>query len=81
MLRPQRTLGNISALQETIAQKEAAWWLPALQVPIHQASVLHLLLIALLAQLDKFAVEVVPNQVQLFAMLATIAQWELKIPL
>jgi hypothetical protein len=43
--------------------------------------VLHLLLIALLAQLDKFAVEVVPNQVQLFAMLATIAQWELKIAL
>ena len=42
---------------------------------------LHLPPIALLALLVKYVVEAVHNQVQLFAMLATIVPWELKIAL
>jgi len=81
MLKRQRTQENISALREAFAQKEVALLLPVPQAPIPLVSVLRLPPIALLAHQDKFVVEVVHNQVQLFVMLATIVPWELKIAL
>ena len=81
MLKQQRILENISVLQVAIAQKEVAFPLPVQLAHIPQVLVLHLPPIALLALLDKYVVEAVHNQVQLFAMRATIVPWELKIAL
>jgi hypothetical protein len=81
MLKQQRILENIYVLQVAIAQKEVVFPLPVLQVHIPQVSVPRLLPIALLALLDKYAVEAVHKIVQLFAMRATIVPWELKIVL
>ncbi len=79
MLKRQRIREIISALREAFAQREVALLLPVQQVPIPPVSVLRLPPIALLALQDKFVVEVVHNQVQLYATLVTIVLWELKI--
>jgi hypothetical protein len=80
-LKQLRIQESISALQVTIVQKEVAFLLPAQLVHIPQVSVLHLPPIALLAQQVKFVVEAVLNLARLFAMLAIIAPWVLKIAL